>query len=149
MGPRLGQFVLMLSGSGFPLTQLAIRRLGRRGAFLAESVCVGLAVRDAAMIATGAPARLRRGPALLLWLEIVAAVAAAVLGVRLLVDPGVPARATAPRPDPLEVARRAAVGTLFGLHTMRFRIYLRPDQGRRPDGDAVAAPRAAVAYIAS
>ena len=67
MGPRLGQLVLVLSGSGFPLTQLAIRRLGRRGALVTESVCVGLAVRDAAMIATGAPARLRRGPALLLW----------------------------------------------------------------------------------
>jgi hypothetical protein len=149
MGPRLGQLVLVLSGSGFPLTQLAIRRLGRRGALVTESVCLGLAVRDAAMIATGAPARLRRGPALLLWLEIVAAVAAAGLGVRLLVDPGAAARSTAPRPDPLEVARRAAVGTLFGLHTMRFRIYLRPDQGRRPAGYAADAPRAAVASIVS
>jgi hypothetical protein len=27
--------------------------------------------------------------------------------------------------------RRAAVGALFGLHTVRFRIYLRPDQGVR------------------
>lgn len=149
MGARVGQVVLVLSGSGFPLTQLAIRRFGRRGAVLAESVCLGLAVRDAAMIATGAPARLRRGPALLLWLEIVAAVSAAVLGVRLLVDSGAPARSDAPRPDPLEVARRVAVGALFGLHTMQFRIYLRPDQGRMPAGDAADAPRAAVASSAS
>lgn len=149
MGPRLGQVVLGLSGSGFALTQLAIRRLGRRGALVTESVCLGLAVRDAAMIATGVPARLRRGPAWLLRLEMLTAVAAAVLGVRLLVDPGAAARSTAPRPDPLEAARRAAVGTLFGPHTIRFRIYLRPDQGRRPVGDALAASRAAVAYMAS
>jgi hypothetical protein len=149
MSPRLGQLVLGLSGSGFALTQLAIRRLGRRGAIVTESVCVGLAVRDAAMIATGVPARLRRGPALLLWLEMVAAIAASGLGLRLLLDSDAAARSTAPRPDPLEVARRAAVGTLFGLHTMRFRIYLRPDQGRRPADDGLAAPRAAAAYIVS
>jgi hypothetical protein len=31
----------------------------------------------------------------------------------------------------METARRAMVGLLFGLHTMRFRIYLRPDHGLR------------------
>jgi hypothetical protein len=149
MGPRLGQVVLGLSGSGFALTQLAIRRLGWRGALVTESVCVGLAVRDAAMIATGVPARLRRGPALLLWLEMVAAVAAAGLGLRLVLGSDAVTRATAPRLDPLEVARRAAVGALFGLHTIRFRIYLRPDQGRRPVDDALSAPQTAADYIAS
>jgi hypothetical protein len=149
MGPRLGQLVLGLSGSGFALTQLAIRRLGRRGALVTESVCVGLAVRDAAMIATGVPARLRRGPAVLLWLEMVTAVTASGLGLRLLLGPAGFERATAPRPDPLEVARRAAVGTLFGLHTMRFRIYLRPDQGRSPADEALAASQAAAAYVVS
>ncbi len=149
MGPRLGQAVLGLSGSGFALTQLAIRRLGWRGAIVTETVCVGLAVRDAAMIATGVPSRLRRGPALLLWLEMVAAGAAAGLGLRLVRGSDAATRATAARPDPLEVARRAAVGALFGLHTIRFRIYLRPDQGRRPVTDGLAAPEAAAAYIAS
>jgi len=28
--------------------------------------------------------------------------------------------------------RRAAVAALFAIHTIRFGIYLRPDQGRRP-----------------
>ena len=131
MSPRLGQVVLGLSSAGFPLTQLAIRRLGRPGAMITEGVCVGLAVRDAALIATGAPGRLRRGPAFLLWLELVAAVIAAVAGARLTSDPGASARADTPKPDRMEAARRAMVGLLFGLHTMRFRIYVRPDHGLR------------------
>ena len=132
MSPRLGQLVLGLSSAGFPLTQLAIRRLGRPGAIITEGVCVGLAVRDAALIATGAPRRLRRGPAFLLWLELVAAIMAVVTGVRLVSDPEASARADAKKPDRAEAARRAMVGLLFGLHTMRFRIYLRPDHGLRP-----------------
>jgi hypothetical protein len=132
MSPRLGQLVLGLSGAGFPLTQLAIRRLGRPGAIITEGVCVGLAARDAALVATGAPGRLRRGPAFLLWLEFVAAVMAAITGVRLVSDPAASVRANAPKPDRMEAARRAMVGLLFGLHTMRFRIYLRPDHGLRP-----------------
>jgi hypothetical protein len=131
MSPRLGQVVLGLSSAGFPLTQLAIRRLGRPGAVITEGVCVGLAARDAALIATGAPGRLRRGPAFLLWLELVAAVMAAVTGARLVSDPEASARADVSKPDRLEAARRAMVGLLFGLHTMRFRIYLRPDHGLR------------------
>ena len=75
--------MLGLSAAGFPLTQLAIRRFGRRGAIVTEGACAGLAVRDAAMIAAGTPAHLRRGPAFLLWLELAAAVAAAGLGVGL------------------------------------------------------------------
>jgi hypothetical protein len=41
MAPGLGQLVLGLSGAGFPLTQLAIRRLGRRGAVITEGVEAG------------------------------------------------------------------------------------------------------------
>ncbi|MGO9179686.1 MAG: hypothetical protein ACLQBX_10325 [Candidatus Limnocylindrales bacterium] len=129
MPPKLGRLVLGLSGAGFPLTQLAIRQLGRRGAIVTEGVCVGLAVRDAAMIAAGTPSRLRRGPAALLWLEFIAALAAAALGLRLATGRAAVAQANGPRPDRSETARRAAVGTLFGLHTVRFRIYLQPDRG--------------------
>jgi hypothetical protein len=134
MAPRLGKVVLGLSAAGFPLTQLAIRRFGRRGAIVTEGVCVGLAVRDAAMIAAGTPALLRRGPALLLWLELAAAVVAAGLGVGL---------ATDDRPVPPETARRATVGALFALHTVRFWIYLRPDHGltratHRPESASVS-----------
>ena len=98
MSPPIGRAVLALSGLGFPLTQLAIRRFGRPGAVAVEGVCGGLLVRDAAMIALGVPGRLRRGPAVLLWLE---------------------------------AARRVAIGALFGIHTVRFRIYLQPDSGRK------------------
>ena len=83
MNPRLGKLILGLSAAGYPLTELTIRRFGRRGAVIAEGVCVRLAIRDTAMVAAGAPARLRRGPALLLWLELGAAAAAAGLGLRL------------------------------------------------------------------
>jgi hypothetical protein len=130
MDPRLGKLILGLSAVGYPLTELTIRRLGRRGAIITETVCVGLAMRDAAMAASGVPARLRRGPASLLWLELTAAVAAAGLGLRRATDQA-GAEQLATRSDALEWARRTAVGTLFGLHTVRFWIYLQPDQGRK------------------
>ena len=129
MAHRLGQLVLGLSGAGYPLTQLVIRQFGRRGALIVEGVCVGLAVRDATMIAAGVPTRLRRGPAILLWLELVAAIAAIGLGLRPVVDPAAAKRSGNRQPDRVESARRAAVGALFSLHTLRFRIYLRPDHG--------------------
>ena len=130
MNPRLGKIVLGLSAAGYPLTELAIRRLGRRGAVITEVACCGLAVRDAAMVMAGVPTRLRRGPAILLWMELAAAVAASGLGLKSALDDDT---RTCARADagPAEMARRVAVGALFGLHTVRFRIYLRPDQGRR------------------
>jgi hypothetical protein len=128
MSPRVGKSVLSLSAAGHPLRQLAIRRLGRRGAVVTELACARLALRDAAMIAAGIPARLRRGPAILLWLELAAAVAAAGLGLQLGVDEDPSAR-PASQPGPAEMARRIAVGVLFGFHTVRFWISLRPHQG--------------------
>ncbi len=130
MNPRLGKIVLGLSAAGYPLTELAIRRLGRRGAVITEVACCGLAVRDAAMVMAGVPTRLRRGPAILLWMELAAAVAASGLGLKSALDDDTRTRARADA-GPAEMARRVAVGALFGLHTVRFRIYLRPDQGRR------------------
>jgi hypothetical protein len=74
---RLGPAILVLSGAGFPLTQVAIARFGRRGALLVQAVVVGLLMRDIVLIASGAPSRLRPGPAVLLWAEAAAAAAAA------------------------------------------------------------------------
>jgi len=128
----MGRAVLTLSGLGFPLTQLAIRRLGRRGAAIVEVVCGGLLARDAAMLTTGAPTRLRRGPAVLLWLETAVGVVAVVAGLRPLLDGAARERTSEARPDAPEGVRRAAIGLLFGLHTMRFRIYLQPTHGLRP-----------------
>ena len=129
---RIGQAVLALSALGFPMTQLLIRRFGVRGALAAEAVSGGLLIRDASMLAAGAPDRLRRGPAVLLWLETAVAATAVLAGLRPIFDSTARQHAAAARPDALEATRRAAVGTLFGLHTMRFRIYLQPDHGRRP-----------------
>ncbi len=103
--------------AGFPLTQLAIRRFGRRGTILTAGACAGLAVRDAAMIAAGIPSRLRTVPAALLWLELVVAVAAASLGLRLAIDREGVGRAGDSRRRQVEAARRTAVGALFALHT--------------------------------
>jgi hypothetical protein len=116
---------------GFPLTQLAIRRFGTRGALVVEAVCGGLLIRDAAMLAAGAPGRLRRGPAILLWLETATGVAAVLTGLRPLLDADARERAVRPRPNRFEAVRRTAIGALFGLHTLRFRIYLQVDQGLR------------------
>jgi hypothetical protein len=134
MNPRLGKIVLGLSAAGYPLTQLAIRRLGRRGAVVTEVACCGLAARDAAMVLAGVPTRLRQGPAILLWMELTAAVAASCLGLKAVTDDESFKRA---RTDvgPPELARRFAVGVLFALHTIRFWIYLQPDQGRKRSGN--------------
>jgi hypothetical protein len=134
MSQRIGRAVLALSALGYPLTQLVIRRFGAPGALVVEAACGGLLIRDAAMLAAGVPHRLRRGPAVLLWLEATAGAAAVLTGLRPLVNAAARERAVQARPDHFEVARRAAVGALFGLHTIRFRIYLQPDQGRRHPG---------------
>lgn len=134
MDSRVGKAVLGLSGAGYAITQLAIRRFGRRGAAVVEVACVGLLARDVVMIARGAPKALRAGPAALLWLECAAATVAAGTNIRMIAEPN-PADTAASRPCiPAEAVRRLAIATLFGLHTARFWIYLQPGQGRRlPD----------------
>jgi len=131
MKRAIGSVFLGLSACGYPLTQLVIRRWGVRGAAVAECACAGLAIRDASMVASGVPGRLRRFPALLLRLELAVGVVASLAGLHPLLsarsaDQPAPARACA-----TETVRRAAVATLFAVHTIRFGIYLRPDRGRR------------------
>lgn len=126
-----GRVVLVLSGVGFPLTQLAIARFGRRGAAAVEAVTAGLLVRDAVLVGSGASAHLRRGPAVLLHLELAAAAVATAAGVRPIATGSIEMRSTRERVDVVEAVRRVAVGTLFGLHTMRWWIYLSPDRGLR------------------
>jgi hypothetical protein len=136
MNRTMGTAIQGLSGAGFPLTQLAIGRLGRRGAVLVAGVAAGLLVRDVAMIAMGTPHRLQPGPARLLWAETAVAAVATGASLLLLRDPDVAAaRLPGRNVPPRELVRRFAIGTLFGLHTMRFRIYLAPGSGRRDPGD--------------
>jgi len=127
----IGRVVLVLSGLGYPLSQLAIWRFGARGALLVEAVSGGLLVRDAALLATGVHRRLRRGPALLLWGEAMIAAAATVASLPLLLDVAARERARGRRATRLEMVRRVAVGMLFGVHTLRFQIYLTPGRGLR------------------
>ena len=74
--------VLGLSACGYPLAQLAVRHWGMRGVAVAESVCAGLAIRDASMVASGVPDRLHPVPAALLRLELAASVVAGLAGSR-------------------------------------------------------------------
>jgi hypothetical protein len=131
MRRRMGRVVLVASGLGFPLTQVAVRWLGRPGALVVEGVAVGLLARDAALIASGTPSRLEPLPAALLYTETAMAALAAATCLPMVVDPAARARALEPRPSAPEVVRRVAVGAMFGFHTWRFSIYLRPDHGRR------------------
>lgn len=131
MASVFARVALALSAIGYPLTQLAIRSWGFSGALVAEAVSVALLVRDAGLIAIRTSGRLRRGPAILLWFETVAAAVATVSNLRLLVDANARERALEQGPDRLEVVRRSAVGALYGVHTIRFWIYLRPDRGLR------------------
>lgn len=127
----VGNAVLGLSACGYPLTQFVVRRWGRAGAGVVEAVCVGLAIRDGLMIEAGTPKRLRPVPAALLYLELAAGVVASVAGASLLLRSPWREQPRAPNRGIPEAGRRAAVAALFGLHTVRFGIYLRPDQGRR------------------
>jgi hypothetical protein len=135
----LGAVILAASGSGFPLTQLALARLGRPGALLVGAVTVGLLARDLAMIARGAPSRLEAGPAALLYAETAVAAVAAATCLALATDDGLEAARTRGwHVGRIELLRRVAMGTLFGIHTMRYRIYLAPGRGVR---EAAASPR--------
>jgi len=131
MERAIGSIVLGLSACGYPLTQLVIRRWGVRGAAVAECVCAGLAIRDASMVASGAPGRLRRFPASLLRLELAVGVVASLAGLHRLLSARSADRPAAARACAMDTVRRGAVATLFAVHTIRFGIYLRPDQGRR------------------
>ena len=123
--------VLVVSAFGYPLCQVVVRRFGRSGAFVVEAVACGLAVRDAALVQAGVPARLGPWPARLLRLELVAAAVATVSGLPAVVDNQRWHETACRRPGSVEIARRVGLAVLFGLHTTRFWIYLQPDQGLR------------------
>jgi hypothetical protein len=128
----LGGIVLAASGLGFPLTQVAIARLGRSGAIAVQATTVGLLVRDVALVATGTAGSLERGPAALLLAETAAASVATLANANLGTANGRKAATTRGwHVGRRELVRRAAVGALFGIHTLRFRVYLAPGSGLR------------------
>ncbi len=126
----LGPLVLVISGFGFPLTQLVIARFGRRGAAAAEAVSAGLLARDVMLVSTGVPRRLRWAPAALLWLEVGAAAMSTLAGLGALRRPGQSLNRTPA--GIVEALRRACVGVMFGTHTYRYWMWLQPDRGLKP-----------------
>ena len=129
----VGLLLLGASAAGYPLTEVVLRRSGRRGAWVVEGVCLGLGARDLALVASGAPRRLRPVPVLLLYTELGVATVASLLTLRLCRsgrDVGAGRRVS---------ARRMATFGLFALHTTRLYIYLGPDRGRRTNGDPARA----------
>jgi hypothetical protein len=131
MRRALGLCLLGSSAAGYPLTRVALRRCERPGAIVVEAVSAGLAIRDAAMIAGGAPDRLQPIPAILLRLELAAGIVASVAGLSRLRPQAKAGRPGSPRSGHIEGVRVIALMALFALHTIRFGIYLQPDQGRR------------------
>jgi hypothetical protein len=129
-----GGVALGLSAIGYPMTQRVISHWGRAGAVVVESVCAALLIRDAALASTGVTTRLRPIPAALLWVEIGAATASAVAGIRPVLDGRAAAASARPDPDRMEHVRRGSTAALFVVHTLRFWIYLQPDRGRREAG---------------
>ena len=96
--PRaVGLPLLVLSGMGFPLSQLAIGKLGRHGALLVEGITTALLIRDTYLVASGAPARLEPVSRALLYAELGVAACASALGLRALSDRGSPRRRGAHR----------------------------------------------------
>lgn len=98
---------------------------------MAESAFIGLTIRDASMVASGLPHRLRPIPAALLRLELASGLAASLAGLHPLLNARPTGGAAPASTGTIDTVRQAAVATLFALHTVRFAIYLRPGQGRR------------------
>ena len=98
----LGKVLLSFSLAGLPLALFLLRRVGRRGGMLVTARCAVLFARDLTMIVTGAPAKLRTLPRLLLFIEATTS----------------------------SVATVTAAAT-FALHSARQAIYLSPGRGLR------------------
>ena len=121
---RAGAALLAASVAGVALAPLALRRLGRGGSLLVAAGCGALFARDTQMTLTGAPARLRPLPRLLLRIEV--PVSGSAVGAALLA-------CWQQRPGAARVATAAAAAT-FAVHAVREAIYLSPGHGHeKPD----------------
>jgi hypothetical protein len=116
---RAGAALLAASVAGVALAPLALGRPGRGGSLLVAAGCGALFARDAQMTLTGAPARLRPLPRLLLRTEV--PVSGTAAGAALLA-------CWQQRPGVARVAAAAAAAT-FAVHAVREAIYLSPGHG--------------------
>jgi hypothetical protein len=132
MRGRVGLAVLALSALGYPLTRIVIKRGGLAGLLVVESVCCGLAMRDAALVRSGLARRLRRGPAALPLMELGAAIAAGTSGALSILGARRRGRSASALTIGASKTQQFAIAALFVLHTIRFAIYLQPDRGLAP-----------------
>jgi hypothetical protein len=96
-------------------------------------------VRDVFLLASGTTHELKRGPAGLLDFEVVIGAVALGLTIRLVLDQKALEVAMGDGRSTPDIVRRLATATVYGIHTARYTIYLRPDQGRRaPTAEPVA-----------
>jgi hypothetical protein len=131
---------LLAAGTiGAPVTQFAIKHMGRTGAIVGAAGCGALLVRDAFLFASGTTHELKRGPAGLLDFEVVIGAVALGLTIRLILDDKALKVAMGGGRSTPDIVRRLTTAAMYGIHTARYTIYLRPDQGRRaPTAEAVA-----------
>jgi hypothetical protein len=121
----VGAVIAVASGLGFPLTQFAIARFGRPGAAVVGAVTAGILAMDIATIATRDSDTESRGQTALLYAETSVAALATAASLALVTEQGLAAASTRGwRVGRLELLRRIALGTLFGMRSARFRQYL-------------------------
>jgi hypothetical protein len=121
----LGGAIAVVSGSGLPLTQLAIARLGRPGAAIVGVVTAAILAADIARLATRDPAVESRGARTVLYAETAIAAVATAANLALVTEHGLAAaRMRGWQVGWVELVRRVSLGALFGIHATRFRSYL-------------------------
>ena len=148
----LARMLLVLSAAALPLGWLLRRRSDRRGAQVVEVGCTILFARDLAMIVTGAPARLRPLPRVLLFTELATSSTAVAAGWRSWVcrpvndsartkTAGTPATVHTrklPNDSGVVRVRTIAAAATFVLHTVRQVIYVSAGHGRLRDDARIA-----------
>ena len=131
--------VTLAIGAGLPMSQLAIRHLGRRGAAGVAVVSAAVLAADVGVLArAGADGRGGSDETLhrVMRVEAATAAIATVTGVLLLLDPGVTeARDEGWRVGRTEMLRRLSLGLLFGIRSARFRLEAEQRQEVEPPAE--------------
>jgi hypothetical protein len=126
MHQALGAAIAIASGSGFPLTQLAIARFGRPGGAVVGVVTAGILAMDIATLVTRDADAEDMGQTALLYAETAVAALATAASLTLLTEQGLAAASTRGwRVGRTEILRRMALGAMFGMRSARFRQYLK------------------------
>jgi hypothetical protein len=138
MARRLAGGASLLGAAVFGIAAalVAPRRHGRRGGLAVVAAVGVLLTRDAQMVLTGVPARLRLLPRVMLYLELASAATAWLVGLAAWLRPTGrtrlrPAGSSLVEEPTDHPAARTVAALTFLLHTLRQAVYLTPGQGRR------------------